>query len=192
MTNPRAITLSLALIAAASPAQAGATGVQISYTKIHECQEQIENPNAAFSQLQCKNIGKAAVSISIQAPQFFNLSVTQNGVTATSEWDLLTGEQPMEPGKTLEWHVQQGEPRFLVFRLRYNNADAAAKQSATPQQQTPQQQEVLTVNWVHQNRICILAAINTAKNPHANQIARDLINTTFNRITTCPADWLRI
>jgi hypothetical protein len=84
----------------------------------------------------------------------------------------------MEPGKTLEWHMQNGEPKFLIFRIGYQLDYSAPKQ------------EVLTVNWVGKSRICLLATVNTLKNPNANQQARDLISKNFAAINDCPKDWL--
>ena len=158
----------------------GAKGVDIVYTPIADCKEQDENPNAAFFKLVCKSVGKFSLNIDIQPPQFFNLKLTQQGTTIHSEWDLLTKEGPMEPGKTLEWHMQNGEPKFLIFRIVYQLDYSAPKQ------------EVLTVNWVGKGRICLLATVNTLKNQHANQQARDLISKNFAAITECPKEWLSL
>lgn len=153
-------------------------GMEIIYTPIVDCKEQDENPNAAFSNLNCKKVGNASLRIEIQAPQFFNLYLTQGAATIRSEWDLLTKEGPMEPGKTLEWHLHNGEPKYLVFRISYQLDYSAPKQ------------EVLTVNWVSKDRICLLATVNALKNPRANQQARDLISKNFAAIQSCPKDWL--
>jgi hypothetical protein len=173
-------TALVALVSCADISMAGPKWVEIVYTPISQCKEQVDNPNAAFSKLACKNVGKASLSIDIQSPQFFTLNLTQQGTTIHSEWDLLTKEGPMEAGKTLEWHVEGGVPKFLIFRLSYQTDYSAPKQ------------EVLTVNWVSKERMCILATVNALKNPTANQQARELIEQKFKNITECPKQWLSI
>jgi hypothetical protein len=34
-----------------------------------------------------------------------------------TDFETLSDELPLEPGKTLEWHLYDGKPRFLIFRL---------------------------------------------------------------------------
>lgn len=170
----------VAMLSGAESSVAGPKGSEIVYTPIADCKEQDENPNAAFFKLACKSVGKFSLNVDIQPPQFFNLKLTQQGTTIHSEWDLLTKEGPMEPGKTLEWHMQNGEPKFLIFRIAYQLDYSAPKQ------------EVLTVNWIGKGRICLLATVNTLKNPNANQQARDLISKNFAAINECPKEWLSL
>lgn len=151
----------------------------ISYSTIADCKEQIDNDNAAFSELHCKPVGAYQLDIKQQSPQYFTITLTADGKSVSSELETLTQELPMEPGKAIEWHSIDRQPKFMIFRLKAQLDDSAMK-------------EYLTLNLVTAKRICPLASIETAKNPNVNQKARDLIAEKFSVMNDCPAEILRL
>ena len=151
----------------------------ISYSTISECKEQVDNDNAAFSELHCKPVGTYQLDIKQQSPQYFTITLSTDGKSASSELESITQELPMEPGKVIEWHSNGKQPKFMVFRLK-----AEVEGSAMA--------EYLTLSLVTPTRICPLASIATAKNPNANQKARDLIAEKFSAVSDCPAEIIRL
>lgn len=151
----------------------------IVYTQIKDCTEQIENDNAAFSELLCPPIGKHKVEIKQQSPQYFIVTLTTAELSASSELETYTLETPMEPGRAIEWHLIDNKPKFMVFRLKAQTEKGDVN-------------EILTLNLVTDNRICALASIATKKTPNANEKIRDLIKTKFNEAKECPTSTLTI
>lgn len=150
----------------------------ISYSTLADCKEQVDNDNAAFSELRCKSVGAYQLAIKQQSPQYFTITLSADGKSASSELETITQELPMEPGKAIEWHSNGKQPRFMIFRLKAEIEGNAMK-------------EYLTLSLVTATRICPLASIATAKNPNANQKARDLIAEKFAAVNECPAEIIR-
>lgn len=150
----------------------------ISYSTIADCKEQVDNGNAAFSELHCKPVGAHQLNIKHQSPQYFIITLTANGKSVSSELETITQELPMEPGKIIEWHSIDKQPKFMIFRLK-------------AQLDGPAMKEYLTLSLVTAERICPLASIETAKNPNANQQARDLIAERFSAVKDCPGGPIR-
>ncbi len=146
--------------------------VSIVYSTIGECREKIENVNAAFSELACKSVGNYQVDIKQQSPQYFTITVAAKGTSASSELETITQELPMEPGKVIEWHLVDKQPKFMIFRLKMQVGQVMT--------------EYLTLSLVTLDRICPIATIETAKNPNSNQKARDLITEKFSALAECP------
>jgi hypothetical protein len=85
----------------------------------------------------------------------------------------------MEPGKTIEWHLTDNQPKFMIFRIKAQASDGLMK-------------EYLSLSLVTTKRICPIASINTAKNPTANQKVRELITEKFSTLTECPESLLQL
>lgn len=173
------MTCFLRILVAAVPLMlltAATSPTSIQYSKLADCTEQQSNDNAAVSELSCQPVGRYPLHIRQQSPQYFSIELTANGQRLRSELEAFSQELPMEPGKTLEWHLNQQQPKFLIFRLKVQHS---------PQRLT----EYLTLNLVTDSRICPLARIETAKNRQANQLARDLLSTQFAQVTACPAEF---
>jgi len=159
--------------------QAASQSTSIVYTQIKDCTEQIENDNAAFSELLCPSIGNSKVEIKQQSPQYFIVTLKAGELSASSELEAYTQELPMEPGKAIEWHLIDNKPKFMVFRVKVQTENDAAK-------------EMLTLNLVTQDRICPLVSVATKTTPQANEKIRDLIKTKFHETQECPATALII
>jgi len=159
--------------------QAASQSAAIVYTQVKDCTEQIENDNAAFSELLCPSIGNFKVGIKQQSPQYFIVTLTAAELSASSELEAYTVEAPMEPGKAVEWHLIDGKPKFMVFRVKV-------------QQESDAVNEMLTLNLVTKDRICPLASVATKTTPQANEKIRDLIKTKFHETQECPATALII
>ena len=155
--------------------ESNASPTSITYTKIGACVEQVENDNAAFSRLQCPSVAGFALNITQQSPQYFTVLLNNNGAVAASELATYSHELPMEPGQAIEWHVVDGVPRFMVFRLHVQSAEAENKP-----------QEILTLNLVQKDRICPLASIDVKKTPKANEAIRALIASKYKDVKDCP------
>lgn len=153
---------------------AAAPNTAIVYTQIKDCTEQIENDNAAFSELLCPSIGNVDVGIKQQSPQYFIVTLTAAGLSASSELEAYTLEAPMEPGKAIEWHLIDNKPKFMVFRVKVQAENDSVN-------------EMLTLNLVTKDRICPLASVSTKTTPQANEKIRDLIKTKFHSTQECPA-----
>lgn len=163
----------------ACQSQAAPKSDAVVYTPVADCKEQIANDNAAFSELRCKPVGTYQLDIKQQSPQYFTILLSTKNSSSSSELETFTKEAPMEPGKTIEWHLKNGEPKFMVFRLKAEADGGVLK-------------EYLTVNLVTAKRICPLASIETSKNPNANQKARDLIAEKFAATAECPSDIIKL
>jgi len=159
--------------------QAASKDTSVVYTHLKDCKEQIENDNAAFSELLCPQIGNYKVKIQQQSPQYFTVTLSNKSSSASSELETYTLEAPMEPGKAIEWHLINNKPVFMVFRVNV-------------QSDTGNSNEMLTLNLVTDNRICALASVATKNTPNANAKVRDLIKTKFLNITECPTAILSI
>lgn len=151
----------------------------ISYSALADCKEQVENENAAFSELHCKPVGVYQLDIKQQSPQYFTITLSADGKSTSSELETITQELPMEPGKAIEWHSIDKQPKFMIFRLKAQAEGDLMK-------------EYLTLSLVTAKRICPLASIETAKNPNANQKARDLIVEKFSALSECPTEIVRL
>jgi hypothetical protein len=154
--------------------QAASQSTSIVYTQIKDCTEQIENNNAAFSELLCPSIGRTKVEIKQQSPQYFIVTLTTEDLSVSSELEAYTLEAAMEPGKAIEWHLIDSKPKFMVFRVKI-------------QKENDEVNEMLTLNLVTKDRICPLASVATKTTPQANEKTRDLIKTKFHEVQECPA-----
>lgn len=159
--------------------QSVAAPTSITYTKIESCIEQIENENAAFSELQCSNIGEYSLNITQQSPLYFNVILSHKGKTASSELDTFSYELPIEPGKAIEWHLTEGTPRFMIFRIFVQEENQIIN-------------EQLTLSLVADERICPVVSVSIKNNPNANEIIRSLISAKYKDIKSCPSDIERI
>lgn len=154
---------------------------QIVYTKIADCKETVENENAAFSVLDCGKIGAGAVSISQQSPIYFTVQLESAGKKLVTDFESLSGELPLDPGKTLEWHLYEGKPRFLIFRLGWGSA-----------QEPHVFRQHLVLNYVAGDEICPIATVDVKNNPDANQKVRDLLAKKYLSLKGCPGSVERI
>lgn len=149
--------------------------MNISYTHLKDCTEQVDNVNAAFSVLKCPKVGDYQLSISQQSPVFFTVQLQKGKHVVTTDFESLSGELPLDPGKALEWHLKNAEPHLLVFRLGWGTE---AEPFAFKQH--------LVINYVGKDSICPLATIDVKKNADANQKARDLVAGQFKNVNACP------
>lgn len=173
--------LGLAACAASCSSDASQTNKEIVYTPLQKCVETVENANAAFSELKCPDVGSYELTVTQQSPVYFTVHLQKQGRKLSTEFESITGELPLEPGKTLEWHLVNDEPQFLIFRLAWGTEAAPFKMS-----------EHLVVSYVGQKEICALASIDAKKNRDANQKARDLVSETFSSVRSCPQKILQI
>ena len=159
--------------------QALSKDTSIIYTQIKDCVEQVNNDNAAFSELLCPAIGEHQLGIKQQSPQYFTITLTATDISASSELETYTLEAPMEPGKAIEWHLVNNKPKFMIFRVKVQTEKGSMN-------------EMLTLNLVTKDRICPLASVATNTTPQANEKVRDLIRANFNDTKECPASALSI
>lgn len=176
--NRKILSLCIALTVLFS-CQSNAVANKIVYTTVKNCAETVANDNAAFSELDCGALGGSTLKIKQQSPQYFTLLLNTAGAIATSELETYTAEAPMEPGKVIEWHLSDNQPRFMVFRISF-------------QQDAGKMTQLLTLNLVAKDRICPLASIDTAKMPKANEKMHELIKTDFANAKECPQSILAI
>jgi hypothetical protein len=146
---------------------------KIIYTHIKHCVEQVDNDDAAFSNLRCKEVDGYNVHIRSQSPQYYIIQIVGNGIDASSALDTYTHEKPMAPGNAIEWHFVGSIPKFMVFRMRTESSEGETK-------------ELLTLNLVQADRICPVASIDARRVKNANARAHELIASTFSEIQTCP------
>lgn len=149
----------------------------IQYTNIKDCKENIDNDNAAFSELLCPKIGSYDVIIKSVGIEFMSIILQGNGKPLATDSDDLTKDLPFTPGrmKVIEWHLENNEPKYMVFRLAWGTASEPLVMT-----------ERLVINLVSSDRICPLATINTKAVKNANQIARDLLASELSKVTSCP------
>lgn len=148
----------------------------IDYTHLKDCTETVTNENAAFSELHCKKIGSYSVSITQQSPTIFDIHLTHDNKVISTEFDQLTTELPLESGKTIEWHLVNGEPKFMIFRLKWGTEDAPFTMN-----------EYLVASRIDKNGFCTLATIDVHENKDANQKARDTIKDSPGKADACDA-----
>lgn len=154
---------------------------QIVYTKIADCRETVENENAAFSILDCGKVGSFTVSISQQSPVYFTVQLESEGKKQLTDFESLSGELPLEPGKAMEWHLYDDKPRFLIFRLAWGT-----------EQEPHVYAQRLVLNYVAGDEICPVAIVDIKNNPDANQRARDLLADKYVNLKGCPDSIERI
>lgn len=152
-----------------------ATTSDIRYTFIKECNESVENDNAAYSQLDCPDLGEYKVSITRQDPQYFNIILKKGNQETSSDFTAVSNEKPIEAGKAIEWHIQNNTPTHMIFRLSWGSDEQPFKM-----------REYLLVNLVTSTDICVLATIDIKNNRNANEKARGLILKEFKDTRTCP------
>jgi hypothetical protein len=170
------IQLFAVILLAAHHAYAAQQDLKMVYTKISECQETVENENAAFSELMCKSIGGKEVRINQVGADYFGISLAQGAQKISTDFSAFPAAMP--EGKVIEWHSRAGVPLFMVFRISYE--DGALHK------------EVLTVNRVTDKSICTIAAVDVKKTPNANQKVRDLIRVKLSDPPQCPAAIIRL
>ena len=139
----------------------------VSYTHIKNCTETVENVNAAYSELTCKKVGSYELAIMQQSPSLFDIRLTRHEKTISTEFDSVSGDLPIEPGPAIEWHLVDGEPKFMVFRLKWGTEEAPFTMD-----------EYLVASRLDAGGFCTLATINTRKNQDANEKARLVIKNT--------------
>ena len=145
------------------------------YTHLKDCKEQIENDNAAFSELLCPKIGSYDVFIKKQSPQFITIFLNTSDRSVATNFHPVTKELPIEHGKAIEWHLENKEPKYMIFRLAWGTASEPFAMT-----------ERLVINLVGNDKICPLATINTKAFKNANQMARDLLGSELSKINSCP------
>jgi len=159
----------------ASQSSAESSAPLIVYTKIADCKETVENENAAFSVLDCGKVGASSVTISQQSPIYFTVQLESGVKKRMTDFESLSGELPLEPGAALEWHLYDGAPRFLIFRLGWGT------------EQDPHAfRQRLVLNYVADDAICPVATVDVKNNPDANQKARDLLVEKYSSLKMCP------
>ena len=144
------------------------------YTKISDCVEQVKNDNAAFSHLKCKGVGTHALNITVQEPVYFTLGLKKGTVEALSEFEEISGELPLETGPVIEWHLRGDNPRFMIYRVSWGTDDPFTMK------------EYLVLSYVAGTRICPLAKVDMTENKHANEKVRELLNSKFLSVKSCP------
>lgn len=147
----------------------------IHYTKLNSCKESIENENAAASLLKCDSIGGYELSITIQDPVFFTMTLSRGNKSKMTEFEELSRELPLETGRAVEWHVVNGEPQFMIFRVSWGTEEAPFDMT-----------ERLVLNYVADDRICPVATVNTKKHKNANEKIRQALAQDFMSIKVCP------
>lgn len=166
---------SILLLIASCNTNGSAVDEKTQYTHIKDCKEQIENDNAAFSELLCPKIGSYSIIIKKQSPQFITIFLKNADHTLATNFNPVTNELPIEHGKAIEWHLENREPKYMIFRLAWG---------------TPSEPFVMTerlvINLITKDKICPLATINTKAIKNANQTARDLLGSELSKITSCP------
>lgn len=163
------------LLSMSCNSNASAVDERTQYTYLKDCKEQIANDNAAFSEVRCPKVGSYDVLIKKQSPQFVAISLFVRGRSLVTNFNPLTQELPIEHGTAIEWRLEAGEPRYMIFRLAWGT-------SATPFTM----KERLVVGLVDKDRICPLAVIRTAAVRNANQMARDLLGGELSTVRACP------
>lgn len=147
----------------------------IQYTYIKDCKEKIDNDNAAFSELVCPKIGSYGVIIKSVGVEFMSIILQGNDKTLATDSDDLTKGLPFGQMKVIEWHLENNEPKYMIFRIAWGTA-------AEPFVMT----ERLVLNLVSNDRICPLATVNTRTFKNANQIARDWLSSELTKSNSCP------
>lgn len=170
---------SMLLLIVSCNSNGSAVDEKTQYTHLKDCKEQIENDNAAFSELLCPKIGSYSILIKKQSPQFVTISLNTSGRSLATNFNPVTKELPIEHGKAIEWHLENKEPKYMIFRLAWGTP-------AEPFVMT----ERLVINLVGSDRICPLATINTKAVKNANQLARDLLGNELSKIASCPKNVL--
>lgn len=150
------------------------------YTFIKDCKDTSNNVNAAFTELSCSQLGKYKVDISAQSPQFFNIHLTKGSEKISTDFTVVTKDNPVEAGKAIEWHLHNNEPTHMIFRLSWGTDVEPFNM-----------RQYLVLNLVTSKDICVLATADVKNNKNANQKIRDLMLNEFSEITTCPADIAR-
>ena len=148
---------------------------KISYTHLKECSETISNENAAYSNLKCPNVGPYNLTIGIQQPLYFTINLKHEGKSLNSEFEILSNEHPLETKSVIEWHLIDGQPRFMIFRLGWETEDQPFKSI-----------ERLIASYVTDQQICPLATFDTQKNKNADSMARQFIESNLTTIKTGP------
>jgi len=146
----------------------------ILYTRISECIDNIENKNAAFSNLKCNKIGSYELNITVQEPVYFTVELKKSTLEVRSEFEELSGELPLETGPKIEWHLSNGEPRFMVYSVSWGTEEAPFTMT-----------EYLTINYVAHDRICPIAKVNMKDQEKANEKVRELIGNRFSSLKAC-------
>jgi len=150
------------------------------YTFIKDCKDKINNDNAAFTELSCFPLGKYKVDITAQSPQFYNIHLTKGAEKISTDFTVVTNDNPVEAGKAIEWHLHNNEPKYMIFRLSWGTDAEPFKMK-----------QHLVLNLITSKEICSLATVDVKKNKNANQKVRELMLNKFSKITDCPAEIAR-
>ena len=153
----------------------------VQHTFLKDCKDKVNNENAAFSEISCPTIADDQVSVTEQSPQYFNIMLSKSGQSLTSDFTLVSKDNPIEAGKDIEWHINNNIPEFMIFRLSWGSNNEPFKMK-----------EHLVVNLVTDKNICVIATIDVKKNKKSNQKARDLISGKFKDMGSCPASVLAL
>ncbi len=150
-------------------------GAEIKFTFLKECKDKTGNADAAFSESACPDLAGYRVEISEQSPRYFNIHLIKNNKRISSDFTMVTGENPLEPGKAIEWHLYDNKPKFMVFRLSWGTEDQPFEMQAR-----------LVINLVTEDEICVIDQVEVARVKNANQVARDLISRKYKGLAGCP------
>ncbi len=151
------------------------------YTFIKDCKDTTDNDYAAFTELTCAPIKGFNIEITHQPPQFFNIHLIKDSTELSTDFIAVTNENPLEPGKAIEWHVENDQPRFMIFRLSWGTEESPLDM-----------REYLVLNYVNKTDICSIATVNVKTNKNANQKVRDMMLEKFQEIKSCPETILKI
>lgn len=177
MKNLNVIVIALVALFACS-AWAGAPVVSVA---LNDCAESGDSEGAAFTRLECPPVGSYDLYVLEQNPTLFTVQLVRNEQTLETDFMPLTGDLPLESGKVLQWHLEDGEPRFLLVTLRWGTEQS-------PFTFTPR----LTVNYVSAERICTLAVIAAKDGQKARDQAMNLLSKQFANVDSCPAKPLEL
>jgi len=154
---------------------------EVKYTFLKDCKDKVNNENAAFSEISCPTIAGYQVSITEQSPTFFNIILSKSGQSISSDFTIASKDNPIEAGKTIEWHINNNVLSFMIFRLSWGSNNEPFKMK-----------EHLVVSLVTDKKICVVATIDVKKNNKSNQKARDLVAGKFSGLVSCPTSILEL
>lgn len=147
----------------------------IKYTMLNDCKDTVNNVNAAYVELSCPEIAGYQVKITAQDPLYFNIILSKNSKETSTDFTTVSNDNPIEPGKAIEWHLYNNEPKFMIFRL-----------SVGTEEKPFDMHQYLLINMVTDDQICVIDKVDVESVKNANQVARDLVANKYRDLTTCP------
>ena len=166
------------LLSLAAPCISGertVDGADIEYTFLKECKDIVNNADAAYGEFVCGDVAGYQVKVSEQNPIYFNVLLLKDNKKISSDFAVVTNDNPVEPGHAIEWHLYDNKPKFMIFRLSWGTKDKPFEMK-----------QYLVVNLVTENRICVIDKVVVDEVNDANEVARELIAEKYRGILACP------